>query len=100
MTTGRRERFVHGTVAWMLGAVVVLALLQSLTVELFFVVSLVGFLIVTELTAPFNLTPRWRARLKWLILAGLAGFTYVVVRRVLAILPPGVFGNLGVGGVW
>ena len=97
MTTGRRERFVHGTVAWMCGAVVVLALLESLSLELFFVVSLVGFLIVTELTAPFNLTPRWRARLKWLILVGLAGFTYVVVRRVLEILPPGVFGSLGVG---
>lgn len=92
MTTRRRERFVHGTAAWMLGAVVVLTLLEALTLELFFVVSLVGFLIVTELTAPFNLTPRWRARLKWLVLAGLAGFTYVVVRRVLEILPPGVFG--------
>lgn len=94
MTTRRRERFVHGTVAWMLGAVVVLSLLGSLSLELFFVVSLIGFLIVTELTAPFNLTPRWRARLKWLILIGLAGFAYVVVRRVLEILPPGVFGHL------
>jgi len=75
----------------MLAAALVLALLESLTYELFFVVSLIGFLVVVELTAPFRITPRWRRRLKWLILAGLAVFGYVVVRRILAILPPGVF---------
>ncbi|WP_247009730.1 hypothetical protein [Halorientalis litorea] len=90
MTTGRRERFVHAQMAWMLAAIVVLALLGALTLELFFVVSLIGFLVVVELTAPFEVTPRWRRRLKWLILAGLVGFALLVIRRVLAILPPGV----------
>lgn len=98
MTTRRRERFVHATVAWMLGAAVVLSLLGSLSLELFFVVSLIGFLVVTELTAPFNLTPRWRARLKWLIIAGLVVFGYIVVRRILEILPAGVFGHVVGGG--
>ncbi|SFR86994.1 hypothetical protein SAMN05216559_0293 [Halomicrobium zhouii] len=90
MTTRRRQRFVIGQVAWMLGAILVLALLGSLSLELFFVVSLVGLLIVVELTASFSVTPTWRSRLKWLILLGLVGFTYVVVRRILEILPPGV----------
>ncbi|MFB6161786.1 MAG: hypothetical protein ABEJ61_11535 [Haloferacaceae archaeon] len=90
MATRRRQRFVHGQLAWMLAAVLVLALLDALTYELFFVVSLIGLLVVTELTAPFAVTPRWRARLKWLIALGLVVFGYVVVRRVLAILPPGV----------
>lgn len=91
MVTTRRARFIHAHVAWMLGAVLVLALLDSLTLELFFVISLIGFLVVTELTAPFNVTPAWRRRLKWLIALGLAGFSYIVVRRILEILPPGVF---------
>ena len=90
MTTRRRQRFVIGQVAWMLGAILVLALLGSLSLELFFVVSLIGLLIVVELTASFSVTPTWRAHLKWLILLGLVGFTYVVVRRILEILPPGV----------
>lgn len=77
--------------AWMLGAAFVLALLESLTLELFFVVSLIGFLVVTELTAPFNVTPQWRRRIKWLIAVGLAGFGYIVVRRIMEILPPGMF---------
>ncbi len=92
MSTRRRERFVVGQTGWMVAAVLALALLDAFSYELFFVVSLIGFLVVTELTAPFAVTPRWRRRLKWIILLGLAGFAYVVVRRILAILPPGVFG--------
>jgi hypothetical protein len=76
----------------MLATILCLSLLGSLSLELFFVVSLIGFLVVVELTAPFNVTPRWRARLKWVILLGLAVFAYIVVRRILEILPPGVLG--------
>jgi hypothetical protein len=91
MPTARRQRFIHAQLAWMLGAALVLVLLGSLSYELFFVVSLIGFLVVVELTAPFEVTPRWRSRLKWLIAIGLLVFGYIVVRRILAILPPGVF---------
>lgn len=90
MATQRRARFIRAQVAWMLGAALVLVLLESLTYELMFVVSLIGFLIVTELTAPFAVTPTWRKRLKWLIGLGLIVFGYIVIRRILAILPPGV----------
>jgi len=90
MATARRLRFVHGTLAWLLAAALVLALLGSLTYELFFVVSLIGFLVVIELTAPFAVTPAWRRRLRWLVLVGLVVFGYIVVQRILAILPPGV----------
>lgn len=90
MATARRERFVRSQVAWMLAAALVLALLDTLTYELFFVVSLIGFLVIVELTAPFAVTPQWRRRLKWLIGLGLLVFGYIVVRRILEILPPGV----------
>ncbi len=91
MPTTRRQRFIHGHLAWMLATVLVLSLLESLSYELFFVVTLIGFLVVTELTAPFEVTPRWRRRLKWLIAIGLLGFGYIVINRILEILPPGVF---------
>ncbi|MHC3439742.1 hypothetical protein ACYJ1Y_17030 [Natrialbaceae archaeon A-gly3] len=90
MPTQRRMRFVHWQLSWMIGAALVLAALGSLSYELFFVISLIGLLIVTELTAPFNVTPRWRSRLTWLILLGLVGFAVIVVRRILEILPPEV----------
>jgi hypothetical protein len=76
----------------MLAAALALALFDSLSYELFFVLSLIGFLVVVELTAPFEVTPRWRSRLKWLIGIGLLVFGYIVIRRILEILPPGVFG--------
>lgn len=75
----------------MLGALLLLTLLTALTAELFFVVSLIGLLIVVELTAPIRITPQWRKRL-WIVIGiGLVGFGVIVVRRILAILPPGVF---------
>ncbi len=90
MATRRRQQFVVGTLAWQLCAALCLVALGALSYELFFVVSLVGFLVVVELTAPLNVRPRWRSRLKWLVAAGLLVFGYIVVRRVLAILPAGV----------
>lgn len=90
MPTHRRRRFIHGQTAWMLASILVLVLLEALTVELFFVLSLIGFLVVTELTAPFAVTPHWRKRLKWIIAVGLIVFAVIVVQRILEILPAGV----------
>jgi len=86
MSTARRQRFVLGQAAWMLGTLVALVALSALSLDLYFVVSLLGFLVVVELTAPLNLTPRWRRRLKWVVLAGLVVFGYIVGRRVFEIL--------------
>ncbi|MXR40703.1 hypothetical protein GRX01_04995 [Halobaculum sp. WSA2] len=90
MATRRRARFVRAQLAWSLAAVLALVLLESLSYELVFVTTLIGFLVVTELTAPFAVTPTWRGRLRWLIGLGLLVFGYVVIRRVIEILPPGV----------
>ncbi len=90
MQTTRRLQFVHAQLAWMLGVILLLGLLGSLTLELFFVVSLIGVLIVVELTAPFRVTPAWRKRLWVVIGVGLLGFGIIVIRRILEILPPGL----------
>ena len=90
MATVRRMRFIRGQLAWMLAAILVLVVLDAFSYELFFVLSLIGFLIVLELTAPVNVTPRWRSRLKWPVLIGLIAFGVIVIRRILEILPPEV----------
>jgi uncharacterized membrane protein len=90
MQTTRRLQFVHAQLAWMLGAILLLALLGELTIELFYVVSLIGLLIAVELTASVRVTPRWRRRLRLIIAVGLLGFGVIVVRRILELLPPGV----------
>ena len=91
MRVQRRQRFVFGHLTATCATIIVLAALGSLTLELVFVVSLIVFLVLVELTAPVTVTPRWRSRLKWVIAAGLLMFAYLVAKRILAILPPGVF---------
>lgn len=90
MTTRRRQQFVAGHLAWMLGAALLLTLLDSLTYDLFFVISMIGFLIVVELTAPFGVRPQWRRRLRWLIALGLVVFGIVIGWRMYQVLPAGV----------
>lgn len=90
MTTHRRMRFLRWQLVWMLGTVLALVVLGAFTYELYFVLSLIGLLVVTELTAPIAVTPTWRRRLRWVILVGLVGFGGIVVRRILEILPPEV----------
>ena len=90
METQRRLRFIYGQAAWMLAALFTLTLLDALTLELLFVISFIGFLAITHLTAPFTITPAWRHRLTWLIGLALLVFIAIVIRRILAILPPGV----------
>lgn len=88
--TMRRQRFVRGQVAWMLGTIVLLAVLGALSLELFVIGSLLGLLVLTELTAPINVTPRWRTRIRYIIAIGMLVFGYFMARRVVEVLPDGV----------
>ncbi|SFG73196.1 hypothetical protein SAMN04488063_2817 [Halopelagius inordinatus] len=87
MATTRRQRFVNGQIAWMLASVLGLAAIDALSFELFFLLSLIGFMLLTLLTAPVNITPRWRARLKWPIVVGFVAFAYLVIRNALTVIP-------------
>lgn len=87
MPANRRRQFVHAQTAWMLATALVLALLESLSYELFLVVSFIGFLIVTELTEPVALTPRWRRRIWWLVPPALIIFGLMILRRIVSVLP-------------
>lgn len=75
----------------MLATLVLLSAAGLLSLELFFLASLTGLLVLVELTSPVNVAPRWRARLKWIILLGLVGFGYFMIQRILDVLPDGAF---------
>jgi hypothetical protein len=85
MVTTRRRRFANSQIAWMLASILGLTLIGALTFELFVVVSLIGFMLLTIATAPVNLTPRWRARLKWPIVVGFLIFIYLVIQEIRAV---------------
>jgi hypothetical protein len=90
MAVARRYRFVSGVLAWTLASLFVLVATGWLTYELFFVVSLIGVLVVVEFTSPIHVRPRWRTRVRWVVLVGVAGFLVVLARRTVAVLPSGV----------
>ena len=87
MLTRRRRRFINGQLGWMLAVIVLLSLFDAFSLEMFFLISLIGLLIVTELTAPVNVTPEWQRRLRRVILAGLLVFGYIVIRWIVDIFP-------------
>lgn len=90
MAAGRQYRFISGVLAWMLAGLFVLVATEWFTYELFFVVSLIGVLVVVEFTSPIHVRPPWRKRVRWIILVGIAGFLVVLARRTVAVLPPEV----------
>jgi choline-glycine betaine transporter len=76
-------RVVYMQVAWMIGSLFVLITLGPFSYELFFLLMVLGLVIVADLTAPSAVNPRWRSRFRWVVLAGVIGFVIVVTRRIL-----------------
>ncbi len=72
--------------AWMFVVLALLTLFQSLSPEYFFVLGLIGFLIIVELSGPFTVRPEWRKRVNIVIVIGVLIFGLVVANKVLDIL--------------
>lgn len=90
MALNRRLQFVYITVGVMLGIIYVLALLDASSLELFFIISFVSFLVLIEFRTPMLIAPRWQRRLRWVIVFGLLLFGYIVIRRSLRAISEGM----------
>lgn len=84
MRKNHQLTYVFG--AWMFVVLALLTLFQSLSLEYFFVLGLIGFLIIVELSGPFTVRPAWRKRVNIVIVLGVILFSLVVVKKVLDIL--------------
>ncbi|MGQ3410672.1 hypothetical protein ACT4ML_00205 [Natrinema sp. LN54] len=89
MTTHRRFRIVRWQIAVMGATALSLAVLDSLSYGLFFGVSLLGLVVVTELSTSRLVALPWRSRLRRLAALGLLGYAVVVVLRLTDILSVG-----------
>ncbi len=78
-------RVVYWQMAWMIGTVLTLVAFGRHSYELFFLLTVLGLLVIADLTAPSVVQPQWRSRLRTLIVLGLIGFTIVVLHRLLEI---------------
>ncbi len=82
----KSQRIVVISGAWAVLALAVLSVFGSLGFEYFFVLCLIGFLVIVELSGPFASRPRWRSRVNAVILVGVVVFGLIVVGKVLEIL--------------
>jgi hypothetical protein len=86
-----RLRFIRTLVVWMLLGLAVLSVFDALSFELVFVVSFLGYLVMSEVETPVNRTVTWRRRLWPITVLGTLGFGYILATHLLRALPPGVF---------
>jgi len=73
---------------WVLTVLVLLSVLNSLDYVYFFILCLIGFLIIVEVTGPFTTRPRWKSRVNVLIVIGLIAFAAIVLTKVMEIIGP------------
>lgn len=87
----KNYRLVYAFGAWMFAVLALLTLFQSLDAEYFFVLCLIGFLIIVELSGPFTVRPEWRKRVNLAIVIGVLVFSLIVINKVLDILGMKIF---------
>ena len=81
---------VASLLVWILVAAVLLSVIGAFSLELFYVLSFLGFLALTELLTPSDVSVGWRRAVGVLTALGLVGFIYLIYRRLLEVLPPGI----------
>lgn len=84
LTKSQRIVVIFGAYAMM--ALAALAVFNALSAEYYFVLCLIGFLIIVELSGPFASRPRWRSRVNLVIALGVFVFALIVINKVLEIL--------------
>lgn len=90
LTKGHRIVFIFG--GWLFLVLVLLLLFRSLSLEYFFVLGLIGFLIIVELSGPYTVRPKWRLWVNIFILLGTIIFAIIVAKKVLEIIGINVLG--------
>jgi hypothetical protein len=85
-----RLQFVRYHVGWMLATILALVTLGEFSLTQFYVISVIGYFLIAELTVAEGLRLPWRRRVRVVgILLGL-GFVLVVGRQIQQILATGV----------
>jgi hypothetical protein len=86
MTEQKKQLAIAALVIWLLLVIFFMILARSLSLEIFFVLWLIGILVIVELIGPAYVRPSYLQTLKYLIAAGVIVFGVIVAQKVLEIL--------------
>ena len=82
----KEEIAIIALAVWLTLLAVLMVLTQSISLEIFFVLSLIGFLIITELITPKYIRPGYVRYIQDILAVGMAIFVVIVVQKVIVIL--------------
>ncbi len=83
----RKEQIaIIALAVWLTLIAVFMILAQNVGIEIFFVLSLIGFLIIVELIGPKYVQPRSLRYIWYILAAGIAIFGAIVVLKVMDII--------------
>jgi hypothetical protein len=86
-TLMRREQIaIIALAGWLTVIAVSLILTQKVDLSIFFVLALIGLLIIVELISPKYIQPRYMRSIKYLLAAAIVVFGLIVVQKILEIL--------------
>ena len=85
--TGAKKCYAAAVLAaWLIVAAFFMVLSRTLDLEVFFVLALIGLLVVAVLIDGAFSRPRYMRYIGYIIAAGVALFAYIVVQKILEIL--------------
>ncbi len=79
----RQQHIVYVQTTWMVLVILVLSVFHLLSLHTFFIISLIGFLTLLEVTAPVGIQPPWRTRLRLVALLGFCIFVFLVIQTTI-----------------
>jgi hypothetical protein len=83
----RKEQItIIALAVWLMLISVFMIFAQNVNFEIFFVLSLIGFLIIVELTTPQYFRPGYLRYFRYLLAAGIVIFGAIVIVKVMEIL--------------
>ena len=71
---------------WLTVMAIFMLVAQSVNLEIFFVLSLIGFIIIVELIRPKYIRPGYLQYIRYILVAGIVIFGGIVILKVMQIL--------------
>lgn len=82
----KKHLAISALASWVVLVIGFMVLARTLDLEIFFVLWLIGILIIVELVSDHSATPRYLMVLKLVIASGVILFGVIVARKILEIL--------------
>jgi hypothetical protein len=82
----KEEIAIIALAVWLTLISIFMLVAQSFDLEIFFVLSLVGFLIIAELITPKYIRPGYLRYIQDILTVGIAIFVLIVVKKIMEIL--------------